>query len=159
MDIVVRGLCAWSLMAAVSLIGCGGGRSSHTHPLSKSQFMSRADAICATGTRRMDSLQRPSGMPGIATLMAAALPIEQEAQAKLDALVPPASDRARYASLLDMIAQSITKTSELRSAAEADDERRVQNLYNDLAALQQRENGASEELGLKQCVSEGEDEG
>jgi hypothetical protein len=155
---MVRGLCVWSLLAGVSLAGCGGGGSVGQQPLSKAQFVSRANAICVKGNTRIKALQKPTDVPGIATYMAAALPIAQEAQTKLDALVPPTSDHKRYARLLGIIAQSVSKISEVRSAAEAGDEQRVQRLSNDLAALEQRENGANEELGLKQCVSNGETE-
>jgi hypothetical protein len=153
---MVRGLCVWSLLAAVALAGCGG--SARKQPLSKAQFVSRANAICVTGNRRINALQKPTDVPGIATYMAAALPIAEEAQTNLDALVPPTLDQKRYAYLLGIIAQSVSEISEVRSAAEAGDEQRVQRLSNDLAALQQRENGANEELGLKQCVSNGEAE-
>jgi hypothetical protein len=155
---MVRGPFVWSLplLAAVALAGCGG--SAHEHPLSKAQFVSRADAICVTGNKRINALQKPTGMSGIATDMAEALPIGEEAQAKLDALVPPISDQARYTRLLGIIAQTVSKVSEVRGAAEAGEEQLVRRLSNDLAALQQRENGASEELGLKQCVSNGDTE-
>jgi hypothetical protein len=157
---MVRGLCVRSLplLAAVVLVGCGGSGSVHEHPLSKAQFISRADAICVTGNKRINALQKPTDMPGIATYMAEALPIAEEAQTKLNALVPPTLDKRRYDRLLGIIAQTVSKVSEIRSAAEAGEEQRMRRLSNDLAALQQRENGANEELGLKQCVSNGEAE-
>ena len=157
---MVRGPCVRSLplLAAVALAGCGGGGAVHEHPLSKAQFLSRADAICVTGNKRINALQKPTDMPGIATYMAEALPIAEEVQTKLNALVPPTLDKGRYSRLLGMLAQAVSKVSEVRSAAEAGEEQRVRRLNNDLAALQQRENGANEELGLKQCVSNGEPE-
>jgi hypothetical protein len=150
----------WSppLLATVALAGCGGGGSAHGHPLSRAQFILRADAVCVTGNKRISALQKPTDMPGVATYMAEALPIAEEAQAKLDALIPPTSDKERYTRLLGIMAQSLSKISEVRSAAEAGEEQRVQRLSNDLAALQQSENGANEELGLKPCVSSGETE-
>jgi hypothetical protein len=154
-----RGLLVWSLLAATALVGCGGGnRSAHQHALSKAEFLSRADAVCSAGNTRIDALEKPTDMPAIATYMAEALPIAEEIQAKLDALVPPALDQKKYARLLSLIAQSVSKVPEVRSAAEVGEEKRVQRLSNDLAALQQRENGAEEELGLKQCVGNGEAE-
>lgn len=155
---IVRGFCVCSLLAAISLAGCGGAGSARKQPLTKTQFISRADAICVTGNKRINALQKPTDVPGIGTYMAAALPIAEEAQTKLDALVPPTSDQKRYVRLLGITAQSVSKISEVRSAAEAGDEQRVQRLSNDLAALQQRENSVNEELGLKQCVSNGEAE-
>jgi hypothetical protein len=156
---MVRGLCMWWLLATVSLTGCSGGGTARGRPLDKARFVSSANAICVKDNRRISALQKPTDVPGVGTYMAAALPIEEEAKAKLDALVPPVSDQKRYARLLDMIAQSVSKASEVRGAIEAGDERRVQRLGNDLAALQQRENGVDEELGLTQCVSNEETEG
>ncbi len=155
---VARGLCVWSLLGAVALTGCGGGGSSHEQPLSRAQFVSRANAICVTGEKRLKALQKPTDIPGIATFMAAALPITEQAQTKLEALVPPASDQKRYARLLGIMGQAISKVSEDRSAAEAGDAQRVQRLGNDLSGLEQRENSINEELGLKQCVSNEEAE-
>jgi hypothetical protein len=101
---MVRGLCVWPLLL-VAVASAGGGGSVHEHPLSKAQFISRADAICMTGNKRIN-------FQGLRS----------------------------------------------RSAAEAGEEQRMRRLSNDLAALQQRENGANEELWLKQCVSNGEAE-
>jgi hypothetical protein len=156
---MARGLCVWSLLVAVALTGCGGGGSSHEQPMSKTQFVSRANAICVTGEKRLKALQKPTDIPGIATFMAAALPITEQALTKLEALVPPAADQKRYARLLGIMGQAISKVSEDRSAAEAGDAQRVQRLDNDLSALEQRENSINEELGLKQCVSNEETEG
>jgi len=147
-----------ALLAAVSLAGCGGGGSA-PKPLSMAQFVSRANAICSKGNKRINALHEPTDVPGIATYMAAALPIAEEVQTKLGALVPPTGDQKQYTRVLGLLAQAISKVSEVRSAAEAGEEQRVRRLSNDLAALQQREDGANEELGLKQCVGNGETEG
>ena len=157
---MVRGLCVsfLPLLAVVSLAGCGGGGSAHEHALSKAQFISRADAVCVTGDKRINALQEPTDMPGIATYTAEVLPIVEQIQTRLDALVPPSSDQSRYTRLLGIIAQTVSKVSEVRSAAEAGEEQSARRFSNDLAALQQRENGPNEELGLKQCVSNGETE-
>jgi hypothetical protein len=155
---VVSGLFVWSLLVSVTLAGCGQGELAHARPLSKAQFISRADAICLRADKRLKALQKPTDLPGIGTYTAEALPIVEEAQRQLDALAPPSSDKRKYTSLLGMVGQSVSKVSEVRNAAEAGEAQRVQRLGNDLAALQQGENGAAEGLGLKQCVSNGEAE-
>ena len=95
-------------------------------------------------------------MPSTATYMAEALPIAQEARAKLAALTPPSSKQTEYVHLLDLTAQGISKVEELRRAAEANEEKRVQSLSNDLSALGQEENSAATNLGLTECAHNGE---
>lgn len=154
---LVSRLLVCLLLSSVALMGCGDSSSSaHRHPLSKAAFLSRANAICLAAAPRIETLQKPTDMPSMATFMAEALPISEEIRAKLEALVPPTSDQSKYARLLGLYAQTISKLPEIRSAAEASDEKRAQRLINDLASLDQREHGLEEELGLKECGSNGE---
>lgn len=143
------------LLTGIALSGCGGA-SSHGPALSDAEFVARANAVCSAGAARLKPLQQPTDMPSTATYMAEALPIAQEARAKLAALTPPSSKQTEYVHLLDLTAQGISKVEELRRAAEANEEKRVQSLSNDLSALGQEENSAATNLGLTECAHNGE---
>jgi hypothetical protein len=115
--------------------------------------------VCAAGAARLKSLQQPTDMSSTATFVAEALPIAQEANAKLSALTPPSSKRTEYAHLLELAGQGLSKAEELRRAAEANEEKQAQRLGNDLAGLTQRENSAATNLGLTECARSGETSG
>jgi hypothetical protein len=146
------------LLAGIALSGCGGA-SSNGSALSDAEFVARANAVCSAAAARLKPLQQPTDMPSMATYMAEVLPIAQEARAKLAALTPPSSKQTEYAHLLDLGGQVISKTEELRGAAEANEGKRVQSLGNDVSGLGQEENSAATNLGLTECAHNGETQG
>ena len=145
-----------SLVAALALLaaGCGGGGSDR---LSKSEFITRADAICAKYEQRVRSAMK--GIPaGSATQLAGAiervLPVIHTGNDELRALVPPENLQDRFDHWMQISDGEVDAAKKLHDALRRNDQPAVQAAFTQLQqkdAAQDRL--ARAELGLKGCAS------
>ena len=112
-----------ALLAALALAGCGG--------YSKSHFVARADAICASALRQLRSIPPPSfgqsaaqQRVALAGYLAAVVPVLQSQSSELHALPRPAQGAGSRAALTRWLAaldQAVRDYGRLQAAAQHGD--------------------------------------
>ncbi len=144
------------LVAGLALVaaGCGGGGSDR---LSKSEFITRADAICAKYEQRVRTAMKGI-QAGSATQLASAiervLPVIRTGNDELRALEPPENLQDRFDRWMRISDAEVNAAKKLDDALRKNDQPAVQAAFAQLQesdAAQDRL--AREELGLKGCAS------
>lgn len=150
----LAGIVAVLALAAI-LAGCGA--------YTKSNFVARADAICASTVRQTRSIAPPSfsssagkRMSALANYLGAALPIEQSEATQIRALPRPAGNaRARgvLARYLAALAQAVGEYRELEAAAKRENAQGVARAEAALATNPVTSLATS--YGLRSCGTPG----
>lgn len=94
--VLLRPVLLGAVLAA-TLTGCGGGSSTSSAPLSKADYVSRADAICASATTALKKLTPPTGTAGLGPYLSSTVQAAGGATDALRALRPPKADAAALA--------------------------------------------------------------
>jgi hypothetical protein len=133
--------------------GCGGG----SDRLTKAEFVTRADAICAKYERRVRAAMRgvPAGDSAqLATAIERVLPVIREGNDELRALSPPENLQSRYDRWMQLADGEVDAAQKLNDALRDNDQPGVQTAFRQ---LQQRDADqdrlAREQLGLTGCAS------
>jgi len=138
-----RGLAALIVVLALVGVGCGGSEPSP--PLSRAQFVKRADAVCARAVKQL-SVGKVRGVDGMAQKVLAYQRVKVDG---IGALAPPvALERSveRYELALAARQAVVDRYgAALREGGSTD------ALGRELARTQARENRAARVLGLKDC--------
>jgi hypothetical protein len=132
---------------AVLVAACGG--SGYT----KSDFVARADAICASSLRQTRAIPPGTSLP---TYLSALVPIVRSEADQLRALPPPpetARDRSTLTSYLAAMAQVAEDYRQLEAAAQRGDTQAVTNLEAALRASPAAALAAG--YGLRSCGTPG----
>ncbi len=153
---------ALALLACLLLLGlgCDGGdgegREAATEPqrLSKAEFVRRADAVCAEYEQRLARLRQPRDVEALADLADEALPIVQEAIARLRALEPPAELEPEVERWLERNDENAERLEALRDAARAGDATRVQTIASAAAENEREADELARRIGLRDCAEE-----
>lgn len=123
---------AAALAMAIALAGCGGGGESSTtsEALSKDEFITQADQICATGTDEFDAALEEfsaGGQPSdeeAATFFAETLfPSYKDQAAQIDALAAPEGDEEEVDAIITALNDAIAEAeSDPEAAIAAEDD-------------------------------------
>lgn len=143
MRVPVPCLC---VAAALGLAACGGDDG-----LSRADYITQADAICAQANARIRTLSPPTSTADLVAVSAASLRISQPALVRLRALRPAAEAKAAAAAITTGLAGQTALLGQLRSAAMENDLRKVA----DIGTRGQRSADALETraraLGFREC--------
>jgi hypothetical protein len=104
-----------ALIVATGAAGCGGdNKGTHKKPLSQSQFVAKATAICVPANKRIDVAAKkylgggkPTATDFDQFVHRALVPITRQQVSQFRQLNPPTNEAATYKSLVDKL-QSIT---------------------------------------------------
>jgi hypothetical protein len=143
-------------VAAFALVagGCGGGGGKR---LSKAEFVSRADAICAKYEKRVQN--RMAGVPAgdqkqLASSIKNVLPLIRKGNDELRSLKPPGSLQSRFDSWMVLADAEVGAAQKLQEALDKNDIQAIQAAFKELQikdAAQDRI--ARQDLGLTGCAS------
>jgi hypothetical protein len=132
--------------------GCGG-----SDRLTKSEFVTRADAICAKYEQRVRAAMRgvPAGDSAqLASAIERVLPVIRKGNDELRALSPPENLQGRYDRWMQIADGEVDAAKKLHDALRGNDQPGVQTAFQE---LQQRDADqdrlAREQLGLTGCAS------
>jgi hypothetical protein len=140
------------LATTVVVAGCGG-----SDRLTKSEFMSQADAICAKYERKIRSAMQ--GIPAgneeqLASAIERVLPVIRTGNDELRDLKPPENLQDRYDRWMQIGDEEVTAAQKLHNALRDGDRQGVQSAFADLQRSDARQDRlAREELGLTGCAS------
>ena len=146
------------LVLAVLLVAaaCEGGDATpvETNRLSRTEFLERADAVCAEYDRRLAKLPRPESIEDVAELAARALPIAREGVRELRALEPPNELRPQVDRWLERNDENVAKMEDLREAALDGNETQVQRIAGAAADNEREADELARQIGLRDCARE-----
>jgi hypothetical protein len=136
-------------LALVFLSGCGGGGGGPA--LTKQQYATKADAICGKYNKQVNALGNPNNLQDLAKVADKTLPILGSAIDKLDALKPPASEKAKADQWLTQVRNLKDDLQEIRDKAKAGDTRGIQSVLPKAQDHNSKSNSLAAELGMSVC--------
>jgi hypothetical protein len=154
---------AIALIAALVLAACSGNGSTSADdgdetsgPLTKEEYIARADQICEETEHRIQALEPPSTTNDLDNYAAAIAEISDEGIGELRALKPPPEDADVIRRLIDNIERSVELLPEYAQAAQSQDASRFRQVEARLQEIADESVLLAREYGFEQC---GGDEG
>jgi hypothetical protein len=161
-------------VGSLALAGCGGGDDTTTagttgasgvagsEPLSKEEFVSQANAICADANEQIEALVAPAEntqVTEIVPFLEQAAAIARESSTKLEALTPP-SELEDQVDTLDADSQKgLTLSEDLIAAAKAGDSAQVQAVTQQLQTIDKKDDKITSSIGLTECAKDVDPQG
>ncbi len=137
--------------AGLLLTACGGDSSSTTTTLSRSAYIARADAICATVDQAIRAIPTPRTTNQLVASADKTLAITEPAVRRLRALDPPADFAADARTMVDGIAEQVVLIRRLREAAVANDVRQIEAIGSSGKRASAQLGVAATKAGFKHC--------
>lgn len=130
---------------AITLAACGSSGPS------KSDYLSKADSVCATVRQQLDTLTAPSTLPEIATYLGRSIQINQDAITKVRALTPPSGDQAAVSKVLADFDTVIAKGRVAQQKAAAGDSTGADTAVKDLGLAVDTAGKEAKQYGFTAC--------
>lgn len=148
----MRGSVA-SLVGVLVLLAasCGGGEE----PLSKAEFQSQANAICAKYEKQLNALGTPSSIDEIPDLVQQALVILNKEIDEIAALNPPDELQSDFDKMIAASNKTKAAANDLSAAAKSGDQAAVQKALEDGNAASDEADQLATGLGLGECNTNG----
>ena len=141
-------LLATAGAAALLAAGCGGDDR-----LSREELASRADAICTKYEGELDQLAEPQSLADVERLAKEAKPVIEDGVDELDSLRPPEDLEDEWDRWISGQRESIEALDDLREAAAARDDDRIQQVVQEQQGKEQEADDLARELGLDECAT------
>jgi hypothetical protein len=138
------------LLSIVLVAGCGGSGKR----LTKQEYASKADAICATYNGEVKKLDNPKNLSDLAKVADQTLPLLDDAIKDLKKLNPPASEQARVDQWLSQVENLEEDLTEIRDRAKDKNMQAVQAVVPKAEEHNRRSNALATELGMTVCNSD-----
>ena len=135
------------LVLSVTACDGGGGR------LSKEDFQSQANAICAKYEKQLRSLGSPSSIDELPDLVDQALEILNKEVAEVAALNPPEELQSDFDKMLAATNKTKEAADDLSTAAKAGDQAGLQKALEEGNAASKEADAFATNLGLTECNS------
>ena len=145
------------LFAVAALALVAGGCGSKGKRLSKAEFVSRANAICAKYEQRVQS--RMAGISAgdekqLASSIEKVLPVIRQGNDELRSLKPPASLQGRFDRWMGIADAEVAAARKLHDALRKSDRKAIQAAFKELQTKDaDQDRLARQELGLTGCAS------
>ncbi len=149
----MRGSVA-ALVGVLSLLaaGCGGGGE---EPLSKADFQSQANAICAKYEKQLNALGTPSSIDEVPDLVQHALVILNKEIDQIAALNPPDELQSDFDKMIAASNKTKAAANDLSAAAKSGDQAAVQKALEEGNAASDEADQLAAGLGLAECNTNG----
>jgi hypothetical protein len=134
-----------TLLLAVAAAGCG------DKALSKSEYVAKADAICAKYDKRLEALPNPKSIKDIGALADKAIPIVDAGIGELKDLKPPDGVKSQVDHWLELNERELADFKSLRDAAKKGDASKTQSIATDISSQEKQADEAAQRIGLKEC--------
>jgi hypothetical protein len=133
---------------ALLAAGCGGGGE---EPLSKAEFQSQANAICAKYEKQLKALGTPSSIEEIPDLVEQALAVLNKEIDEIAALNPPEDLQSDFDKMIAASNETKAAADDLSAAAKSGDQAAVQQALEDGNAASKEADQLAAGLGLSEC--------
>ena len=151
---MIRLLAVLAVLGTAVLAGCGtSSDSGPTHPgrLSKFQWITAADDICADAFRRAAALPRPSTSEDLVKQLGRLIGIFEDEHAQLKSLVPEPEEQTAVDAVVEAAGVQITLARGLKEVAKTGDPARMSAYSTANAAKAQQAQRVAQQYGLKIC--------
>ena len=128
--------------------GCGGGDGER---LSKEEFQTQANAICAKYQKQIDAIGAPSSLDEVPDLISQILPILNKEIDEISALDPPEELQSDFDKMLAATDRTKAAADDLSEAAKAGDQAGVQQALEEGNAASKEADDLAANLGLQDC--------
>jgi hypothetical protein len=137
----------------LALAGCGGSSGDGSGELSKEDYATRANAICAEAVKKLDALGEFKDFEELSQDMKVGEAALRKSAADLRSLQPPAKLKARHAQLVDLQDQTADIAQRIAAAAKSNDQIEMQKQAERADKLTAESNRIARSLGLDDCVA------
>jgi hypothetical protein len=141
-----------AVLCVLLLAACGGGGGSSR--LSKSEFDSKADAICDQYQKKINDVPQPNGVKDVPDYIDKVLPLLREGTSKLADLKPPENLQSTADEWRLILHEEVSKAEALKKAAEKGDIAEVGKIANEADAKDKRGNELASQLGATSCAQD-----
>jgi hypothetical protein len=140
---------ALTLVAAATLGACGPDK------LSKSDYISRANQLCASSAAQGKALTLPTTPSDIDTFVKKTHAILESLLEEFRKFEPPDSDRPTINRMLGDLQKASSYLPQLATAARDNDQQAIQDLVSKIQAVSNDASQIATDYGLTQCVNAG----
>lgn len=145
---------------ALALAGCGSSDSSNggsddaaaPEPLTKTELIAQADAICKEMQTKIDAIKEPESIDQLANAIDEQIELSGPAIKELQALTPPENLATQYESWTDKLDQLQTETEKIRDAAKSGSEEQVNEIVSGAESINTEADKIGKEIGFKVCA-------
>lgn len=142
---------AFVLVTILLLAGCGGGGGER---LTRQEYASQADAICAKYNQQTKALQNPTSLSELGKAADKTLPIIDNALKDLRKLKPPENEEATVDQWLQQVESLKGDLTEIRDKAKDNDIQGVQAVVPKASQHNTQANKLAAQLGMKVCSTD-----
>ncbi|MGD0167333.1 MAG: hypothetical protein ABSC51_08595 [Gaiellaceae bacterium] len=146
----VLALAGLLVSGALVFGGCGGGGSKR---LSKGQFASKANALCAAYTKKIDVLPEPKNAAEGASMVAREIPLFEQLVSDVKKLNPPADEAAKVRRVIALGADDLQLLRDYEKALKAGDSAKASSLQRQGDSNRAESSRLFHELGITACES------
>lgn len=172
--VVLAAIVGCVAAASLAVAGCGGGSSSTTTgasgasgasgsaPLSQSEFVSQANAICKEANTKQEALKPPpTGGPssGFEPFITQSLAITQPLLTQLEALTPPSNLQSDWDKLLADAKAKEALVQKALAAAKANDTSQFSAAIKQVQATAGQGDALAQSIGLTECAKNPQPQG
>jgi hypothetical protein len=136
------------LAACLTIAGCTDGGNGR---LTGEEFISQADAICASANARVAALVNPKTLADLAVLSRKALAISSDQLERLRALRPPEELEPELDRMYGLTEEQNDLVGRIGDAAEAGDEKAIEKLVAKADPLEKESDRITQNIGLREC--------
>ena len=140
-------LLLFALPVAVLATACG------EEALSKSEYIAKADAVCAKYDKKLEALPNPKSIQDIGDLADRAIPIVENGIGELKDLNPPDELKDDVDRWLDLNDRELGAFKKLRDAAKKGDTSKTQSIANGISQTEKRADATARRIGLRKCAT------
>lgn len=151
-------LLALSILA-LALAGCGssdsssGGNETATpEPLTKTELVAKADAICKNMQTKIDAIPAPESIDDLATAIGEQIELSGPAIEDLKELTPPEDLQTQYDAWIAKLDELQAGTEEVKAAADTGSEEKVNAVVEKIDKINTKADEIGKELGFKVCA-------
>ena len=130
--------------------GCGGGGGGGDR-LSKADFQSQANSICAKYQKQLDALKTPTNLDEIPDLVDQALAILNKEVDEISKLNPPEELQSQFDQMLAESDKTKEAADDLSAAAKSGDQAAVQKALQEGNTASSKADQLAGQLGLDSC--------
>ena len=130
------------------LVACGSGGGER---LTKAQYASKADAVCAKYNRQVESLDNPKNLTELAEVADQTIPILERAMGEIRKLRPPESEQETVDQWLGAVDTLQGDLEEIRNKAAVGSRDGVQAVVPQANEHNNRANALATQLGMTVC--------
>jgi hypothetical protein len=144
----MRRALSTALALAFLLPGCGGGSGK---ALTKTEYASKADAICGKYNEQITSFANPKNVSDLAKVADKTLSVLDQAIGDLTKLEPPVSEKALSDQWLAQVRNLKDDLQEIRDQAKAGNMEGVQGVVPKATDHNAKSNALASQLGMSVC--------